>query len=73
MHPCQFYDKNTLLTLLEYGFIIIVCGTIHYLKMNLQLNMELFSRDSDLTTSVVRLYVCDQNPLIINKSSLISR
>ena len=40
VHPCQFYDKNTLLTLLEYGFIIIVYGTIHYLKMNLQLNME---------------------------------
>ena len=37
---------------------------------------SLFSRDSDLTTSVVRLcvrtYVRHQNPLIINKSLLIS-
>ena len=33
---------------------------------------ELFSRDSDLTTSIVRLCVRLQNPLIINKSSLIS-
>ena len=36
-----------------------------------------FSRDSDLTTSVVCLSVCTymrhQNPLIINKSSFISR
>ena len=41
------------------------------------LPFEVFSRESDLTTSVVRLcvgaYIRDQNPLIINKSSLISR
>ena len=31
-----------------------------------------FSRDSDLTTSVVHTFVRHQNPLIINKLSLIS-